>query len=73
MLEPNQIDFHCHNRIFSALFDHPYDVYHITTSAKDFWNSLEAYYGIINQIHYGIENKFIMVDEKPISNQIHEF
>ena len=35
-----QIDYHCHNRILSALVGHLYDVYQNTTSsAKEIWKA----------------------------------
>lgn len=48
-LTPEEIEYHCYNRILSALSDHLYDVYHSTTStAKELWDALEAEYGIID-------------------------
>ena len=43
-----QIDYHCYNRILSALSYHLCDVYHNTNSAKDLWNALKAQYGIVD-------------------------
>ena len=47
-LAPGQIDYHCYNRILSALSYHLCDVYHNTNSAKDLWNALKAQYGIVD-------------------------
>lgn len=48
-LTPELIEYHCHNRILSALSDHLYDVYHATTStAKELWETLEVEYGIVD-------------------------
>ena len=73
-----QIDFHCHNRILSALSDHLYDIYHNTTkSANDLWKTLEAEYGIedagIKRFDISNFTNFKMVDGKSIGDQIHEF
>ena len=75
---PEQIEYHCHNRILSALSDHLYDVYHnTTTTAKELWNTLEAEYGIVDA---GIKrfmisnfNSYKMVENKPVGDQIHEY
>ncbi|KAH7856800.1 hypothetical protein Vadar_005696 [Vaccinium darrowii] len=77
-LTPEQIEFHCFNRIRSALSDHLYDVYHsTTTTAKELWKTLEAEYGTMDA---GIErftvsnfNGYKMKDEKLVGDQIHEF
>ncbi|KAH7845153.1 hypothetical protein Vadar_031824 [Vaccinium darrowii] len=77
-LTPEQIEYHCFNRILSALYDHLYDVYHsTTTTAKELWKTLEAKYGTVDA---GIErftvsnlNPYKMKDEKPVGDQIHEF
>ncbi|KAH7853202.1 hypothetical protein Vadar_034739 [Vaccinium darrowii] len=78
-LTPEQIEFHCFNRILSAMSDHLYDVYHstTTTTAKELWKTLEAEYGTVDA---GIErftvsnfNGYKMKDEKPVGDQIHEF
>ncbi|KAK3009590.1 hypothetical protein RJ639_014726 [Escallonia herrerae] len=74
---PEQIEFHCHNRILSALSDRLYDVYHATKSAKELWNLLQGEYGIddagIERFNASTFNKFVMVEGKAISDQIHEF
>ncbi|KAK3015864.1 hypothetical protein RJ639_006552 [Escallonia herrerae] len=74
---PEQIEFHCHNRIISALSDRLYDVYHAIKSAKELWNLLQGEYGIddagIKRFNASTFNKFIMVEGKAISDQIHEF
>ncbi|KAH7865001.1 hypothetical protein Vadar_001022 [Vaccinium darrowii] len=77
-LTPEQIEFHCFNRILSALSDRLYDVYHsTTTTAKELWKTLEAEYGTVDA---GIErftasnfNGYKLKDEKPVGDQIHEF
>ncbi|KAK3023629.1 hypothetical protein RJ639_043897, partial [Escallonia herrerae] len=43
---PDQIEYHCLNKILSALSERLYDVYCIATKAKDLRNALEAEYGI---------------------------
>ena len=48
-LPPEQIEFHCYNRIVSILSNHLYDVYQSTTStAKEPWKTLEAEYETID-------------------------
>ncbi|KAH7845127.1 hypothetical protein Vadar_000046 [Vaccinium darrowii] len=77
-LTPEQIEYHCFNRILSALYDHLYDVYHsTTTTAKELWKTLEAKYGTVDA---GIErftvsnlNVYKTKDEKLVGDQIHEF
>ncbi|KAK3037902.1 hypothetical protein RJ639_031793 [Escallonia herrerae] len=74
---PEQIEFHCLNRILSALSDRLYDVYHATKSAKELWNLLQGEYDIddagIERFNASTFNKFVMVEGKAISDQIHEF
>ncbi|KAK2981043.1 hypothetical protein RJ640_005935 [Escallonia rubra] len=64
-------------RILSALSDRLYDVYHATKSAKELWNLLQGEYGIddagIERFNASTFNKFVMVEGKAISDQIHEF
>mgnify|MGYP003703467655 FL=1 len=77
-LSPEQIEFHCYNRILSVLSDHLYDVYQSTTStAKELWKTLEAEYGTVDA---GIDrfivsnfNRYKMKDEVLVGCQIHEF
>ncbi|KAK2971162.1 hypothetical protein RJ640_008586 [Escallonia rubra] len=63
--------------ILSALSDRLYDVYHATKSAKELWNLLQGEYGIddagIERFNASTFNKFVMVEGKAISDQIHEF
>lgn len=74
---PEQIEFHCHNRILSALPDRLCDIYQNIKSAKELWKTLEEEYGIDNT---GVDrfialtiNKYVMVDEKSMNEQIHQF
>ncbi|KAK3025869.1 hypothetical protein RJ639_042298 [Escallonia herrerae] len=64
-------------RILSALSDRLYDVYHATKSAKELWNLLQGEYGIddagIERFNASTFNKFVTVEGKEISDQIHEF
>ena len=74
-MSPEQIEYHCFNRILSALSDHLYDVYHSATKiAKELWETLEAKYGIpdVSMFRFTIStfNNYKMVDNKPV---IHEF
>ncbi|KAK3042768.1 hypothetical protein RJ639_000826 [Escallonia herrerae] len=66
-----------HCIILSALSDRLYDVYHATKSAKELWNLLQGEYGIddagIERFNASTFNKFVMVEGKAISDQIHEF
>ncbi|KAK3004049.1 hypothetical protein RJ639_018361 [Escallonia herrerae] len=74
---PEQIEFHCLNRILSALSNRLYDVYRATKSAKELWNLLQGEYGVddagIERFNASTFNKFVMVEGKEISDQIHEF
>ncbi|KAG8364914.1 hypothetical protein BUALT_Bualt18G0048000 [Buddleja alternifolia] len=74
---PENVDYHCRNRILSALSERLYDVYHTFTSAKELWDALEADYGIddagIVRFNASTFTRYIMVDEKSINEQIHEF
>ncbi|KAK3016815.1 hypothetical protein RJ639_007434 [Escallonia herrerae] len=67
----------CWNIILSALSDHLYDVYHATKSVKELWNLLRFEYGIddagLEPFKASTFNKFVMVEGKAISDQIHEF
>ncbi|KAK3027606.1 hypothetical protein RJ639_042282 [Escallonia herrerae] len=62
---PDQIEYHCLNRILSALSEHLYDVYCTTAKAKDLWNALEAEYGIddagIERFNASSFYKFVMI------------
>ncbi|GMP38848.1 hypothetical protein CsSME_00009953 [Camellia sinensis var. sinensis] len=77
-LSPEQIEFHCYNRILSVLSDHLYDVYQSTTSTtKELWKTLEAEYGTVDA---GIDrfivsnfNGYKMKDDILVGDQIHEF
>ena len=74
---PQEIDFHCRHRILSALSDNLYDVYLPTKTAKDLWDALEVEYGMddagLDRFTISKFRKYITVDFKPISIQIHEF
>ncbi|KAG8363281.1 hypothetical protein BUALT_Bualt19G0005800 [Buddleja alternifolia] len=74
---PENVDYHGRNRILSALSERLYDVYHTFTSAKELWDALEADYGIddagIVRFNASTFTRYIMVDEKSINEQIHEF
>ena len=76
-MKPEEINYHCCHRILSALADNLYDIYYEFKSAKDLWNALEAEYGYddagILRFTSSSFNKFIMVDDKPINEQTHEF
>ncbi|BBH07178.1 transposable element gene [Prunus dulcis] len=50
-----ELEYHCHNRILSALSDDLYDVYQDTKNAKTLWDELEAEYGIEDA---GIDRNF---------------
>ncbi|XP_020272327.1 uncharacterized protein LOC109847511 [Asparagus officinalis] len=72
-----EINFHCYYRILSALSDKLYDIYYEYKDAKDLWVSLESEYclddaGIV-RFSSSSFNKFVMVDSKPINDQLHEF
>jgi len=75
-LKPEEIDYHCLHRILSALADNLYDIHYEYKSAKEVWEALEDEYDLNDA---GIErftssfNKFMMVDNKPINEQLHEF
>ncbi|KAL6212271.1 hypothetical protein ACLB2K_017492 [Fragaria x ananassa] len=77
-LSQEDIEYHCYNRILSALSDHLYDVYHSTTSTtKELWDALEAEYGIVD---VGVDrfivsnfNSYKMVETKSVGDQIHEY
>jgi len=76
-LKPEEIDYHCCHRILSALADNLYDIYYEFKSAKELWDALEAEYGLddagILRFTSHSFNKFMMIDSKPINEQIHEF
>ncbi|KAJ6847317.1 uncharacterized protein M6B38_281755 [Iris pallida] len=74
---PKEIDFHCFHRILSALSDSLYDIFFEYKSAKELWDALEDEYACDDA---GIErstssafNRYFMVDDKPMNEQIHEF
>ncbi|KAK3035706.1 hypothetical protein RJ639_033408 [Escallonia herrerae] len=73
----DQIEYHCLNRILSALSERLYDVYCTTPKANDLWNALEAEYGIddagIKRFNVSSFYKFVMVDGKSINEQVHGF
>ncbi|XP_020247372.1 uncharacterized protein LOC109825063 isoform X2 [Asparagus officinalis] len=74
---PEEINFHCYNRILSALSDKLYDIYYEYKDAKELWVALESEYGLddagIERFSSSSFNKFVMVDSKPINDQLHEF
>ena len=77
-LTQEQKEYHCLNRILSALFDHLYDMYQSTTKmAKELWNTLEVEYGIddvgIKRFAISNFNSYKMVDNKSVGDQIHEY
>ena len=72
-----EIDYYCYHKILSALTNNLYTYILSTRVTKKLWNALEEKYGLDDA---GIElfissslNKFMMVDSKPINEQIHEF
>ncbi|KAI5333799.1 hypothetical protein L3X38_023931 [Prunus dulcis] len=72
-----ELEYHCHNRILSALADDLYDVYQDTKKAKTLWDELEAEYGIedagIDRFTISNFNNYMMVENKTVSEQIHEY
>ncbi|BBH09391.1 hypothetical protein Prudu_021872 [Prunus dulcis] len=72
-----ELEYHCHNRILSALSDDLYDVYQDTKNAKTLWDELEAEYGIedagIDRFTISNFNNYMMVENKTVSEQIHEY
>ncbi|KAI5353977.1 hypothetical protein L3X38_006871 [Prunus dulcis] len=72
-----ELEYHCHNRILSALSDDLYDVYQDTKNSKTLWNELEAEYGIedagIDRFTISNFNNYMMVENKTVSEQIHEY
>ena len=77
-LTQEQKEYHCLNRILSALSDHLYDVYQSTTkTAKELWNTLEAEYGIddagTKRFSISNFNNYKMVDNKSVGDQIHVY
>ena len=76
-LKAEEIDYHCLNRILSALSDSLYDIYYEYKNVKELLTTFEEEYGLDDA---GIEkytsssfNKFMMSDNKPINDQLHEF
>ncbi|KAL6180044.1 hypothetical protein ACLB2K_046713 [Fragaria x ananassa] len=72
------IEYHCYNRILSALSDHLYDVYHFTTStAKELWDALETEYEIVDaavdRFTVSNFNSYKMVETKSVGDQIREY
>ncbi|KAI5312170.1 hypothetical protein L3X38_041343 [Prunus dulcis] len=67
-----ELEFHCHNRILSALSDDLYDVYQDTKNAKTLWDELEAEYGIedagIDCFTISNFNNYMMVENKTNSS-----
>ena len=76
-LKPEEIDYHCLHRILSALADNLYDIHYEYKSAKEVWEALEDEYDLndagIERFTSSSFNKFMMVDNKPINEQLHEF
>ena len=77
-LTQEQKEYHCLNRILSALSDHLYEVYQSTTKmAKELWNTLEVEYGIddagIKRFAISNFNSYKMVNNKSVGDQIHEY
>ena len=73
-LTQEQKEYHCLNRILSALSDHLYDVYQSTTkTAKELWNTLEVEYGIddvgIKRFAISNFNIYKMVDNKYVGTK----
>jgi len=76
-LKPEEIDYHCLHRILSVLSDSLYDIYYEYKNVKELLTTFEEEYGLDDA---GIEkytsssfNKFMMSDNKPINDQLHEF
>ncbi|KAI5323547.1 hypothetical protein L3X38_032619 [Prunus dulcis] len=67
-----ELEYHCHNRILSALYDDLYDVYQDTKNAKTLWDELEAEYGIedagIDRFTISNFNNYMMVENKTNSS-----
>ena len=76
-LKPEKIDYHCLYRILSAFSDSLYNIYYEYKSAKELWTALEEEYGLddagIERFTSSSFNKFMMSDNKPINDQLHEF
>ena len=76
-LKPKEIDYHCLRKILSTLSDNLYGIYYEFKSAKELWEVFEEKYGLddagINRFTFSFFSKFIMVDNKPINDQLHEF
>ncbi|KAL0317559.1 UNVERIFIED_CONTAM: hypothetical protein Sangu_2170200 [Sesamum angustifolium] len=72
-----EVDYHCHNRILSALSERLYDVFCTYANAKELWNALVTEYEIddsgIQRFNASTFMKYTMVDGKSINEQIHEF
>jgi len=76
-MKPEEIDYHYCHRILSALVDNLYEIYYEYKNAKELWDTLEEKYGLddaeIEWLTSFSFNNFMMVDRKPINDQIHEF
>ncbi|KAK8914272.1 Protein FAR1-RELATED SEQUENCE 5 [Platanthera zijinensis] len=74
--DPVDVEYHCRNRILSALSDSLYDVFLQYHTAKDLWYALEARYNLDNAgiERYNVSNlhKFKIDASKPINPQIHQ-
>ncbi|KAJ6826463.1 uncharacterized protein M6B38_373615 [Iris pallida] len=74
---PKEIDYHCFQRILSVMSESLYNIFFEYKSAKELWDALKDEYGCddagIDRFNSTTFNQYVMVDNKPINDQIHEF
>ena len=74
---PRRFGYHCLHRILSALSDSLCGIYYEYKSVKELWITLEKEYGLddtgIKRFTSSSFNKFMMSDNKPVNDQLHEF
>ena len=74
-LKPEETDYYCLHRILSTFSDNLCDIYYEFKSVKELWEAFEEEYGLddVGIDQFTSSSKFMMVHNKLINNQLHEF